>query len=274
MNEGSSKCIACGSGRYRVRIKQATFEIRECRSCRMAWTSPPSVVTLASYESDPDFAARYVSIEEKSIHYANALFDSVANSLRGKTLLDVGCSIGMLVEAANRRGFKAEGIDLDENAIEYGRGKDRAIYATDLRKFDHPPYDVICLQHTLEHVLQPVAFLQECARHLSENGCVIISLPCHDGWVPRIFNRRWYGWQFTQHYFHYSAEALRHVLAAAGFGVEKCFQNSMDHGIQTAWRPLKQAITSRLFYHTAQLGNLLGHGDQLIAVGRLAVNHQ
>ena len=55
--------------------------------------------------------------EARWLDFFNQIADQLVRSLKPRTMLDVGCAIGFLVEALWRRGVRAYGIDLSEYAI-------------------------------------------------------------------------------------------------------------------------------------------------------------
>ena len=59
----------------------------------------------------------YKRSEPRWLDFFNHIADELVRSLKPRTILDVGCAIGFLVEAFWRRGVQAYGIDLSEYAI-------------------------------------------------------------------------------------------------------------------------------------------------------------
>jgi glycosyltransferase involved in cell wall biosynthesis/SAM-dependent methyltransferase len=59
----------------------------------------------------------YMRSEARWLNFFNHIADEMVRSLKPRTMLDVGCAIGFLVEAFWRRGVQAYGIDLSEYAI-------------------------------------------------------------------------------------------------------------------------------------------------------------
>jgi 2-polyprenyl-3-methyl-5-hydroxy-6-metoxy-1,4-benzoquinol methylase/glycosyltransferase involved in cell wall biosynthesis len=59
----------------------------------------------------------YKRSEPRWLDFFNHIADELVRSLKPRTMLDVGCAIGFLVEALWRRGVQAYGIDLSNYAI-------------------------------------------------------------------------------------------------------------------------------------------------------------
>ena len=262
-------CKVCHNSRFHTVYTLAGIAVQACRQCGLGVTTPSSVITQSQYDSDPVFAGRYATDEAKYRVYCAHILESLAPLVKSGRLLDIGCSVGILVDEANRRDFQAEGIDLDTHAIALGRAQGRPVHEIALDDWSARDYDVVCLQHTLEHISQPEEFLRRCGEVLRPGGILAIVVPCYAGLHPRIFGRRWYGWLPTQHYYHYTPRALRAVLQAAGLEPLRIWQEPMDHRpTMQNFRRWQDGAKAILGYATAQIGGMIGMGDQLVAISR------
>lgn len=263
----TASCPLCGIPILRTILNEDQFSVAECTNCHLAATLPTSFVSEPSYEAAPQYAAAYEQNEKFRI-YARNLIAHIGRYVSSGRLLDVGCSVGLLVEEARRSGYIAEGIDLDTNAVQYAKKNGRAVSRAALGEWGGG-YDVICLAHTLEHVPEPIGFLAACAARLNPGGSIVVQLPCFKGLHPRLFRLRWYGWVPRQHYFHYSPAALRRLFEKTGFQTLDIWQESMDHRppIGTRRRELPLA---HLSHWVGLVGGAMGLGDQLVGIARVA----
>ena len=111
--------------------------------------------------------------------------DSAARQpFEGLRLLDIGCGGGLLCEPMSRLGFSVTGVDASErnigtasaHAAEQGLQIDyRASTAEALVAAGEPPFDVILNMEVIEHVADPAAYLQDCARLLKPGGLMIVA---------------------------------------------------------------------------------------------------
>jgi 2-polyprenyl-6-hydroxyphenyl methylase/3-demethylubiquinone-9 3-methyltransferase len=102
----------------------------------------------------------------------------------GLRLLDIGCGGGLLSEPMTRLGFQVTGVDASArnigtasaHAAEQGLQIDyRASTAEALLEAGEPPFDVILNMEVIEHVADPAAYLQDCARLLKPGGLMIVA---------------------------------------------------------------------------------------------------
>ncbi|MBI1396097.1 MAG: bifunctional 2-polyprenyl-6-hydroxyphenol methylase/3-demethylubiquinol 3-O-methyltransferase UbiG [Betaproteobacteria bacterium] len=125
--------------------------------------------------------------EFKPLHDINPLrVDLLEQSvgLRGRRVLDVGCGGGILSEAMAQRGASVVGIDLAEKALNVARlhllesGNEvdyRCVDAETLSHSEPSSFDVVTCMEMLEHVPDPAAIVQACARAAKPGATVVFS---------------------------------------------------------------------------------------------------
>lgn len=136
---------------------------------------------LASHWWDPEG-------EFRPLHEINPLrlgwIEARAGGLAGKRVLDVGCGGGILAEALARRGAAVVGIDLAGEALEVARrhaaeaGLEidyRRIGTEELAAAEPGRFDVVACMELLEHVPDPAAIVEACARLVRPEGLVAFS---------------------------------------------------------------------------------------------------
>jgi SAM-dependent methyltransferase len=127
------------------------------------------------------------------------------------TLADVGCGAQPFRNLLPS-DVRYIGVDLEDAESRFGGGGP-GYWAHDMRRFrgsDLPLADgevdtVLCTE-TLEHVLDPTAFLKEIHRALAPSGRLILTVP---------FAARWHF--VPQDYWRYTPSGLTHLLSLAGF---------------------------------------------------------
>jgi 2-polyprenyl-3-methyl-5-hydroxy-6-metoxy-1,4-benzoquinol methylase len=262
-------CPECGGRDHlRLRARFPEAEIVECRRCGIAFTQPEEAVGCAGYEVDAALSEGYAGEEARFRGIARRRIRFIRRFLLQGGLLDVGCSVGYLVEEAARVGFDAVGVDTDAAAVRMGREKGRNVRAGTVESAVSERVNVVTLQHILEHVGEPGDLLAAVKRQLLPRGFLFLWVPNCAGLAPRIAPRWWYGWQPRQHYRHYTPRALRRLVERAGFQVVQVRTQSMEHrlALQSRWREtLKRACVWLL----AKAGLCLGRGDEIALVARL-----
>ncbi|KAJ7494737.1 S-adenosyl-L-methionine-dependent methyltransferase [Mycena galericulata] len=131
-------------------------------------------------------------IREKLLEIARdeqPALEPTASVLKGLDVLDVGCGGGLLSESLARLGAKTLGVDASEANISIAKlhaALDPGlVHPSTSLSYLHTPaealltnpkrYDVVCSMEVLEHVDNPPAFLDTCARLVKPGGHLFLS---------------------------------------------------------------------------------------------------
>lgn len=192
--------------------------------------------------------------------YANNILDFLP--VKSGRLLDVGCGFGWVVSEAEKRGFKAIGIDQAKPYIELGKQVLHVeLINTSLEKFStKEKFDVVILNHVLEHIKKPDEFLTKIRQLLKSGGLLFVACPNINSLMYWIFRDRWYGLQPAQHVWQFTEKTLPALIAKNGFEIDRIQINSLDY--QPA------GYKKFIFLVLTTLANLIGIGDQVFVLAR------
>jgi 2-polyprenyl-3-methyl-5-hydroxy-6-metoxy-1,4-benzoquinol methylase len=136
------------------------------------------------------------------------------------SLLDVGCGNGQFVAWAARAGWRAEGVEHDEVAAGAARSAGLSVTSdslADLATRRAHEFDVVTMDHVIEHVPDPIRFLRAAHRLLRPGGLLWIATPDLDAAGHRMFGRHWLGLDPPRHLTVFTRAALEGVMTQAGF---------------------------------------------------------
>jgi 2-polyprenyl-6-hydroxyphenyl methylase/3-demethylubiquinone-9 3-methyltransferase len=125
--------------------------------------------------------------EFRPLHEINPLRLEWINArvpLAGKKVIDIGCGGGILTESMAKKGANVTGIDLSEKALQVAdlhslesgvQVRYELISAEAMAEREAGQYDVVTCMEMLEHVPDPAAIVQACARLVKPGGHVFFS---------------------------------------------------------------------------------------------------
>ncbi len=155
--------------------KDVTLDVLRYKVSRMGFGTPTATASAEdAYELKP------------SRHSSHGRLLSWLDALPASSVLDVGCSDGMLGGLARRSGHQVSGVDVVrhdgvEQRLDHFFEAD---LATGLPA-ETETYDVVVAADILEHVTDPGMLLDDIKEHLKDDGQLLVSVPNFGHWYPR-----------------------------------------------------------------------------------------
>ena len=138
----------------------------------------------------------------------------------GLRLLDVGCGKGDFIVRMRENGWKVEGLEVDADAVNYAQSNyGLTVHLGSLESFRFPDesFDVITLNHVIEHVHDPISLVRECLRILKSGGRLVLATPNMDSFAHQIFGRNWSHLDPPRHLMLFKMKTLSECVRRAGF---------------------------------------------------------
>jgi 2-polyprenyl-3-methyl-5-hydroxy-6-metoxy-1,4-benzoquinol methylase len=130
----------------------------------------------------------------------------------GGRVLDVGCGSGAFLALLRSHGWTPAGVEPDPAAREAAssRGLDVAPSLEDAAGWER--FDVVTMTHVLEHVPEPIAFLERAVERLRPGGRLLAVTPNAQSLGLRLFGRDWFALEVPRHLAVYSPRGARALL--------------------------------------------------------------
>jgi SAM-dependent methyltransferase len=147
------------------------------------------------------------------------------------TLLDIGCGDGKFLNFMAQRGWRVAGVDFDAEAVSHARnvyGLDVHIGTAQSCVSSGRRYDVVTASHVIEHVAEPLQFLEQCRRLLQPGGRIILRTPNAQSFGHRIYGAAWRGLEPPRHLQIFTLPALSACARAAGLRVVSEFTTTAE----------------------------------------------
>lgn len=137
----------------------------------------------------------------------------------GGTLLDVGCGDGTFLALASTCGWKVMGLDPDPKAVANATRQGLTVHEGGVEVFAGQTalFDVITLNHVIEHVYEPANVLAACHTLLKPGGQLWLETPNIDSLGHWWFQKNWRGLETPRHLVLFNRVSLHQACIKAGF---------------------------------------------------------
>lgn len=221
-------------------ISKEFFSLWRCAACDFLFTQDPPVAGEAGryYQGE-----EYISHSDNQEGLVNKLYHKARDFMlgqkyqlvnrvaAGKHLLDYGTGTGYFTDFMNRKGYAAEGIEIDPAARKYGAEKFGILVRAPEALFtDLQPgsFDVISLWHVLEHLYDPKRYLDRFHDLLSQDGKLVVAVPNHKSRDAKAYGSDWAAYDVPRHLWHFSPATMRRMMKKSGFRVVETHHMPLD----------------------------------------------
>jgi 2-polyprenyl-3-methyl-5-hydroxy-6-metoxy-1,4-benzoquinol methylase len=194
--------------------------------CKVGVTIPiPSPGELSSLYSSGAYRSasgkRFVGLVETGIYLARQLRRKrVEKYKRNGRILDIGCGRGVFLNVMKKNGWTVAGTEYDRNTAEFIT-KNFNIHVVTGNPMDwgFPPesFDVITMNHVLEHMPDPKIAIDECSRLLVKGGLLVVAVPNITSLQSSSGKHLWFHLDIPYHLYHFSEEGLASFLEKHSF---------------------------------------------------------
>ena len=134
-------------------------------------------------------------------------------------LLDVGAGNGAYLRRASSAGWNVVGVEPDGAAVEAACRSGLNVRQGGIECLSDAPesFDVITMNHVIEHVHDPLTVLTHAFALLKSDGVLHIETPNIDSYGHRRFGRHWRGLEPPRHLVLFSWDSLEMLLLKVGF---------------------------------------------------------
>lgn len=217
------KCLLCNSTNTKTiyHFEKYNNSIVECECGFMYSSLENRDNVLDAYKTDY-WTSYQLNQGEQSIFdridefefISSERMDFIREFKKEGSLLDVGCSMGFLVNEAHKRGYTSTGIEVNAECVIEGRllYPDIDLRLNELINLQDCKFDIITSFNVIEHLDNPIEFLLECKRRLSENGLIVIGTHDIESQTHKKLKSEWK--QITKdgdHLYYFSIDTMKRL---------------------------------------------------------------
>jgi len=154
-------------------------------------------------------------------------------------LLDVGAGWGRFLSGAMGMGWQVEGVDFSPEIHRVGEALGIPVYQGALEDVCAKlsgDYQMISMNHVLEHLDRPLETLEVARSLLSPGGVVRIQIPLWRPFFVRCFGKYWFPLDLPRHRWHFRIQDVRVLAKLAGFDRVMVLPETGTHPWQSSLR--------------------------------------
>ncbi len=216
--------LGCSGRNITPYSKDGELKFELCKDCGIIWRTNDSAHITKPYEEDYFISKKYLKKRRHKVEKSGWLIDiGRLNHPDISSVLEIGCSIGYTLEAAKKRNIGHLGIDISNYAVDFcnSLGLNASFTTLGKLKQDGQKFDLIFMQHVLEHFEDPFSTLKECHSLLNNKGRMVILVPNANYKRANKFRskHRFYSMKGvgSEHFAYFSYANLPKVLEVSGF---------------------------------------------------------
>lgn len=232
------------------------FAFDRCRVCGSDFLVPrPTVEEIASfypddyhaYHDDHSGLARLLvrlRAKARAKYYAGLTPDGTGR------LFDVGAGdCRHFDDLKPHCRLEFSGVEIKPEIAAQARARGYSVETGTLEAMDIAPhrgqYDIVSMNHVVEHVQEPRLMLQQAFALLKPGGVALGQLPARDSFEEALAGRYWGGYHFPRHLQCITYAGMRRMLGDCGFtDIEvrsaphvQAALSLQNHLIAAGWRP-------------------------------------
>jgi 2-polyprenyl-3-methyl-5-hydroxy-6-metoxy-1,4-benzoquinol methylase len=282
MVNGAANCNNCGAREHEVVFRPGVaqkHQIVRCMNCGLMYAYPRATANVANYVAAGQTGEPMSLQTPEVIRSFDKLPDYEPIGLdlrkllpRGKTLLEVGCNAGVLLDRFRGQGWSVSGVEPDAKAANFARshyGLDVKASTLEDAGYDPATFDAVVMLHVIEHLDDPAGTVAAIARVLRPHGFLVVETPVYDTLMYRLLGRRERSLSCDGHIVFYTGGTLAALLERCGFEIveQRRVGRTVSFG-RLLWN-IGVMSKSRAVQHVIErVSNALG----LIHRGRLYLN--
>jgi 2-polyprenyl-3-methyl-5-hydroxy-6-metoxy-1,4-benzoquinol methylase len=195
--ERVNRCVVCTDsvGIEDLRFKSLLmlcdpYSVQRCPSCGLHWLSPrPNAEGYRRLYSQESYfggsgasPAQYEAVVTDRLDYFRSRIQRAARILQRSTplsVLDYGAATGDFVALARAEGHHCEGVELsdDARAASLERLGISLLSSEQAESLKPGQFDLLHMNHVLEHMPNPAEHLRWCANLLKPDGLLVFEIP-------------------------------------------------------------------------------------------------
>jgi SAM-dependent methyltransferase len=133
-------------------------------------------------------------------------------------LLEIGCGYGYLLDEARPYFHNRVGTEFSPDAAAQARKTGAEVFVGGVEQVaDEALFDCAVAIQVIEHIYDPVRFMNELKAHVNPGGHVVLATPDIGGSLRKLMGRGWPSFKVPEHVVYFDFDTLEKLMSGAGF---------------------------------------------------------
>lgn len=227
-------CTLCGSSETELQFREAPFDVVRCKGCGLVYVTPrlkpevlPQVYNEDYWSSKSPKERGYADYRSQAPLYLKTfrkrmkLVDRFCPK-KGRAL-DIGCAAGFFLKVLDEHGWHVDGIELSREIAKHARetyGFDNVqVGPIEQSKYEDKSFDLITMWDVVEHVPEPIPFLEKVVSLLKDDGVIILETQNVQSKFAKKLGPKWHHYKHLEHLYHFDPATIAKLLDKVGLEV-------------------------------------------------------
>jgi len=222
-------CPLCRSDKRDIAFRlQDPYTVVRCAECGLHYLSPrleanamQRVYREPSYYEggSSGYSDGSYSFQEPALRatFRRFLFNLNKRRLTGGRLLEIGCGPGYLLDEAKPFFERRLGTEFSPEIAAIARRTGAKVFVGGIEQVPADlKFDCIVATQVIEHVYDPLSFVQQLVDHALPGGHIVLATPDIGGVLRKIMGRRWPSFKTPEHVVYFDFGTLSSAMRRAG----------------------------------------------------------
>lgn len=213
----NQNCILCSGKRLRPLPRYQRAHLVKCNDCGFVFCEKiPSVNELSAYYGN---YPRFSELSPITVKRYNEILDKFEPFKQTNNLLDMGCSNGLFLECAKKRGWNVYGTEFADDCIANGAKNNIKIFKSDALtpEFFNLKFDIITSFEVIEHINTPNPEIELIKKVLRKGGAYYVTTPNFNALSRFVLKEKWNVIEYPEHLSYYTPRTLTKLMQKHGF---------------------------------------------------------
>lgn len=217
-------CPLCKSKDFKIIYKTNKFQFVRCSECGVLYQNPvPENRFIQNRYDDKYFQYEienqnnFFQLQLKTLN--DCKIEKLISDFKEKKILDVGCATGLLLNYFKQKKANVYGVEICTQSCRYAyENFGITLYNGTLEnaRYESNFFDIVHFSHLIEHIPDPLNFMNEIYRITKNGGYILVTTPREDSIWAKIYGIKWRS-LIPDHLILFTRQHLVSLLTISGF---------------------------------------------------------